>query len=316
MIFLTHSPTDKMSAQIDVVLHRGTSPIISVPPLTDLQVTQRLVYPLVSQFNLTPNKSDQQVIFNLSSLCCGSPVILCLMESLVTPCMARENDGLTMCLNLIEEKMDQVLRTQVDVDQIQNNVDTVNVQPSLVISSILGCLMDIRKITTASRLFLNCLCTIRGVPLPFEVITSIKREIESCCTVTTSIIEELQQSNCLCTYPSPVIRSCNDSLINSKLFIVPDIIGDAVWSHLANDDDHITAIAITTKSLNQLSLRYPNNILMSTCYLPAVVDSLVQCCDSLLLNNLVQQPEVEDHLHYAQCYADVLTLKDFVAALM
>ena len=316
VILLTHSPTNEMSVQIDAVLHRGTSEIISVSPLTDLQVTQRLVYTLVSQFNLTPNKSDQQIIFDLSSLCCGSPVILRVMESLVTHCMTKENDGLTMCLNLIEEKMDQVLTSQVDVDQIHNNVDTINIEPSLVISSILGCLMDIGKITTASRTLLNCLSSIRGVPLPLEVITGIKREIESCCNVTTSIIEELQQSNCLCTYPAPVISSHNDPLINSKLFIVPDIIGDAVWTHLTTDDDRITAIAITTKSLNQLSLRYTHNIPMSTCYLPVIVDSLIQSCDSLLLNNLVQEPEVEDHLHYVQCYTDIIALKEFVAALM
>ena len=205
VILLTHSPTDNMSTQIDAVLHRGTSSIISVSSLTDLQVTQRLVYTLVSQFNLTPNKSDQQVISDLSSLCCGSPVILRLMESLVTHCMRKENDSLTMCLNLIEEKMNGVLISQVDVDQIQDNVDHLNIRPSLVISSILGCLMDIGKITTAGRLFLHCLSSIRGIPLPLEVITGIKCEIESCCTVTMSIIEELQQSNCLCTYPSPVM---------------------------------------------------------------------------------------------------------------
>ena len=317
VILLTHSPTDNMSAQIDAVLHRGTSPIISVSSLTDLQVTQRLVYTLVSQFNLTPNKSDQRVVSDLSSLCCGSPVILRLMESLMTHCMTKENDGLIVCLNLIEEKMNGALISQVDRKQIQDNVDNLNIQPSLVISSILSCLMDIGRISTASRTLLNCLSSIRGIPLPLEVITGIKCEIENCYTVTTSIIEELQQSNCLCTYPSLVISSCNDPLItNNKLFIVPDIIGDAVWSHLTTDDDRITAIAITTKRLNHLSLQYAKNIPISTCYLPAIVDSLKQSCDNLLLNNLVQEPQVEDHLHYAQCYADVLALEEIVEALV
>ena len=330
MILLTYSPTDEMSLHIDSVLHRGTSQIISVSPLTNLQVTQRLVYTLVRQFNLTPNKSDQRIISDLSSLCCGFPVILRLMESLVTHYMTRESDGLTMCFNLIEEKMDGGLISQVDVDEIQDNIDNLNIRPSLVISSILGCLMDIGKISTASRTLLNCLSTIRGIPIPLEVITCIKQEIESSCTMTTSIIEELQRCNCLCTYPSPVIKSCNDPLINSKLFIVPDIIGDAVLNHLTSHEDHIMAIGMRNKVLSDgsqvrrfflgqvfllkesCSCRLEESVSVKVCYCFQNIGKMWSCSSSKEKNESYQTRPIDESLLFSgkhlNCYPPFILL--------
>ena len=102
--------------------------------------------------------------------------------------------------------------------------------------------------------------------------------------------------------------SCNDSLItNNKLFIVPEIIGDAVWSHLTTDDDHIIAIAITIKSLNHLLLQYLSNGLMSVCCFPAVVDLLKHTFEFFLF---FSEHKVESHLYYAQCYADIIVLEE------
>lgn len=295
IILLAQSLVDyeSLSKDIDSILQRGSTQFPHIVPLTDLQVTQRLVYSLVSQsiHQFHPSKADQHSINELASFCCGSPAIVHLMEAYIVP----REDGVDLT-----EKLE---RFNSEFVKFTNNTSPLDADNDSHHSSSayisIACIINSMPLSSAGRCLLNCLSMFRNVPVPKPFLIALDNEIIHCTEDMTSNVKQLQEINCLRSYPNPVILSTNENSKRLPLFYVPDVIAEGVKFSMTHDEQ-VIAIVIATKSLKK---SVKNDATFP--YLSGMVEELVSSFMEL------KDEYCDDHCEEA-CYIDLLSLSELL----
>ena len=224
VIILSHNTPEEM--KIDI-LEQGVSQC-EVKPLSELQVTQRLVYSVQSNFHLPPNEENQNIFQQLALLCTGSPVLVKMVQSslyhYITDSIKHKDtasDGLRNCWKEIEDSL-----AEGDTDP---NI------PEKVLAVI-----RTFNLSTSSERLLHCLSCLAGLPLPQECLDSIAFVIDP--QQPQVRIRELLETNLLHGYPSPVITGALEGIYPS--FFVPRVIADAVWVDSSQSDQYLSLLVL------------------------------------------------------------------------
>ena len=297
LILITQSLSDydNMSREVDKVLLRGVNIPSHIPPLSNLQVTQRLVYHIMCTSKFAPNKIDQHNINYLATFCSGSPVLVHVMESLIDCIATRYNGDITTTLSELTLLLSNNAPTETSSD------DNDFICKRTV--AILRCL----SFSASSLYFLYCLSTLAGVPVPYSLLKALENEIE-CNTdelSEISCINRLKLANCLVPYPYTVIASSRPVTESTSLYYVPDIISDTVWHFMMSTEDQIFSIGMVIRVLKKLN---PCLLLSCSHYFYDFVKSLQQ-----KFSDWINGSSYDDESAEYKCYIDLLALEDVLS---
>ena len=218
VIILSHNVPEVVKQDVKSVLKRNVA-LCEVDPLSELQVTQRLVYSVQSSFHLPPYEEDQKTFQELSLLCTGSPVLVKIIQSSlycsITDSITNNNTacaGLRNCWKVIEESL--ALLTEIEEDDDPDVAERIQA----IISTV--------NLTTSSEHLLHCLSCLGGLPVPHKCLNRIASAIDP--QQPQLRIRELLQSNLLHGYPSPIITDLPQGT-ETSCFFVPRVVADALW---------------------------------------------------------------------------------------
>ena len=308
IIVLYHSvPDDDMKATINATLRRGTTEH-RVEPLSQLQVTQRLVYCIQSSYHLAPGRQEQRNIEYLSSLFHGASCTVSLLWSLVRAWIDKAddvNDGINSCVEQIKAFMN-------------NNEDAQHSNPENVNPVLIACLIDCGVIDTCTRSLLYCLSLFDGTPVPRSVVTAICDELDN------TVNEHVDFLNCFTVllnnhiihrYPNIVVshilnpttpNTCIPHIADDDLYYIPQCISNCVVNVMDSVDTLVairtacTSLDTVVKSVDQC---HQSAVL---CYLPSLVQPLVS-----LLNVIVPDSNDDCKIDVCELYAYCLELVKF-----
>lgn len=265
IILLTHSvPDDDMKAAINTALHRGTS-VLSVQSLSQLQVTQRLVYHIQTSYHLAPDRQEQRHIEYLASLFRGAACTVPLIWSLVRAWIDKAgdvNDGINSCVEQIKA--------------VTNNTRD-RCSPESLVPILIACLIDCGVIDADTRSLLYYLALFDGAPLPMSVITAICDEMDTTNRNAefANCFSVLVNNHLVYRYPSRIVSSdCNThpSISDDKLYYVPQYISNAI-EHIMDPVDTLVAIKTVSAAIGNLTESVDLYITTAD-YLPSLVQPL------------------------------------------
>ena len=282
IIILYHSvPDDDIQATINVTLHRGTT-ARRVEPLSQLQVTQHLVYYMQSSYHLAPGTQEQRNIEYLSSLFHGASCTVSLIWSLVRAWIDKVddvNDGINSCVEQIEAFT-------------KNNEDTQHSNPENVIPILIACLIDCGVIDTSTRSLLYCLSLFDGAPLPMSIVTAICNELDNTANEHVGFLDcftVLYNNQIIHRYPNTVISPSPNpdpstvcaptavpypNIADDDLYYIPQYISNCVVN-VMDSVDTLVAIKAVSASLDNATKSVDQHHLAVSCYLPSLVRPLV-----------------------------------------
>ena len=186
--------------------------------LSNLQVTQRLVYAIQCCHDLTPGEKERNALSYLSSMCCGYPAITDVMSSFIDKCIIKLNEDPCEGIKYAKNKFLTVLG-----DIIDSTNDKIS-KPRVVMLTLVQCLKEEGFLSTQSQLLLHCLTLFGPLPIPQCALVAISEEIIDSCSIKshlpTEVWDTLCSLNLLKQYPSISSSSCSSDFI-TKLFYVP-----------------------------------------------------------------------------------------------
>lgn len=303
LILILSSPYNdcqNLKKKVDTILQRGSYCFPSITPLTDLEVTQRLVYSLVcNNSNFRPHKSDQLSIDKLTALCGGSPSIVSLMEAFITADTEREDlaDKLAKILKIIE-----IISYRDDNDDSEDD-DMVLTKHNLTVWSIL----DSLQLSPSTILLLNVLSMFNGLPIPKPLLVMLENElisINSTNDLTSSPLQILQEINCLVPYPSTAIIVPPSSNLSDPipLYHIPSVINETIRKRTTHSEC-IISIGIAVHAIEKV---YRVTHILE--YIPALIDGLLRSFEDVT-------HDFEDD-EIISCYASLYGAKELYGHLI
>ena len=219
----------------------GSRLIIShdISSLTNLQVTQRIVYSIQCGHHLTPGRDQQKALNYLSSMCLGSPLITDIMASYIDRCILKVEDP---CEGIKLAKNTFFTAHGYFIENSHEGRDSTIGQSSIAATVLLlvKCLKTEGFLSTQSYLLLECLSLFGSLPIPQSVIVAIAEEVISFSTKetvpTNYVWDDLCSLNLLKRYPD--ISSSNSCDLVTKLFYLP---GDWLYSEVVNNSTSLNS---------------------------------------------------------------------------
>lgn len=269
----TH-PSD-LEKEIDHKLVRGCK-FVDIDPLSMIQSTQRMVYPIVKEHNLLPNNGDQLAFESLAMISCGSPIIVDIATQLLCRNISQgvsSHDTIMKCYSILSNDADEMhgvnscvpvrtisealatdVVTIVEGSEGKKDVWMTNSEYDSwdsIYSVINEC-----HLSTEEKLLLNCLSLFGSSPIPFFVITEISSLIATSAQkqhLTGTLHMCLLKLNFIKVHPQPVVYYPEKMLCQeNKLVYVPEFVSQCIWKTLDNTDK-IAAFTFTHISIKRLS---------------------------------------------------------------
>ena len=204
------STPETLGEQCHYSLTRGYQ-VHSIKPVHCLSASQRLIYNVVSQFDLAPMNDDQKIFNFMEELACGQPPLINITNSLLTDCIETSSSSISEALKkfnqeviiktfneieaarLREEKASPDIK-QKSLEEVQalslrigglgllkkpNNVTESLVSDTIHKTAIIYAheLIGFAKLDPLEHLILCCLCFLYCTPVHCSVIDGIKEKI-------------------------------------------------------------------------------------------------------------------------------------------
>ena len=230
-------------------LFRGCS-VKYLSPLNQLQVIQRVIYPIFSSHDFFPMNDEQAFFHELALLIGGSPAIVALTSAVLLHCIDQSGGSVQKGLDDFRES---VIRPIKDSHQ---NGDRVCPPPTGV---VMFHLVQRLKLSASRQLLLSCLSVLQGAPVHQLVLSTLEKVLLEC-SGCSDLRDQLTLSRLLVQYPSPVVkpagRDSSDEQIHHLFYQVPPAIAQSFWSAMDRRDRAI-AVALLTEALQELGQNTP-----------------------------------------------------------
>lgn len=232
-------------------LIRGCN-IINLKPLTWIQSAQRVVYFLMSLYELCPMNEDQELFEMLADLVRGSPYVIDIVCHSINALTMRQRGGVMKGLREFEIK---VLKPTLDeIDELPQSSDlewTLGVFISKLLTSF--------NLSALALFSLSCLSLIDSSPCHVLVLLALEEFVTDLVPSVRFDWEQDLHHNCLvCPYPRPVVQlpledrvRRRENTFEDRYFYVPDVISIAVYS-LLEPRDKVMACGVMYRILDDL----------------------------------------------------------------
>ena len=229
-------------------LFRGCS-VKYLSPLNQLQVIQRLIYPIISTHDFFPMNDEQAFFHELSLLVGGSPAIVELTSAVLLHCI-EQSDG------LVQDGLNDFKQSVIfPITNTYKNGTRMHPAPTEV---VMFHLVQRLKLSASQQLLLSCLSVLQGAPVHQLVLSTLEKVLLEC-SGHSDLRDRLQLSRLLVQYPSPVVKPAGRDTSDEHFhhfYQVPPAIAQSFWSAMDRKDRAI-AVAVLTEALQELSQSTP-----------------------------------------------------------
>ena len=256
---------DSLRKQIDSKIMRGVN-VVQLKPLSELQVTQRLVHSIVSQCEFAPYNKEQRMIAEIAEKTMGSPDLVDVTSALLSKYI-EEEDGEEGFLDKFYDAV--CCREGTALSEVRDGPPVNNFTADL--------LSDF-DLSRCDFFLLSTLSLFGAVPIPRSLV-----EMVQLLAITASPdlpnklspLASLTSNHLLNVCPSTVIHSpttehhshhttatnsvsCSAALTESDFYYVPQIIADAILSSM-DERDRVFSFAAAYRSLNKFYVERVGN---------------------------------------------------------
>ena len=282
--------TEKLKREVDHSLLRGMSEI-SLDPLTELHVTQRLVHGIMTKCEFTPYNAEQDILADVAEKSLGSPDLVDVISALLSRFIDKGEEGESSAgfLDSFNAEICSVVCSRncsvsystgssIDDDEEVRSRDTgiggslaearealetvqkLNTSTSRVFDGdFISHLIDSFHFTKPDFLMLATLSLFNGAPLPFSLVQQVQSLVQDASPgESLSPIQTLLSASLLHRHPSPVIvkplspSSLSTVLIESSYYHVPLIVSETVNEHLKKED-LLFSLTLACSSLQKIT---------------------------------------------------------------
>jgi hypothetical protein len=272
IIVTLHSdlPLDNLRKQIDSKIMRGIN-LVRLKPLSELQVTQRLVHSIVSRCEFTPYNKEQRMIAEIAEKTMGSPDLVEVTSALLAKYMEEEVG-----------KDEGFLEKFYEAVCCENPVEAVGEDPPVANDFAVN-LLDNFDLSHGDFFLLSTLSVFGAVPIPRSLVEMVQLLAITASPELPSKLTPLAcltSNNLLKVCPSTVVQSpvqhisdhpqshlrtpapsssdSSTTLTESDFYYVPQIIADAVLGSM-DEKDTIISVAAAHRSLNKFYTDHVKN---------------------------------------------------------
>ena len=235
-------------------LVRGCS-VKYLNPLNQLQVIQRLIYPIISTHEFFPMNDEQAFFHELSLLVGGSPAIVALTSAVLLHCIDQADCDAQSAATVQAGLNDFKESVISPIKGTRQNGDIMCPAPTEV---LIFHLLQRLKLSLSQQLLLSCLSVLQGAPFHQLVLSTLEKVVFEC-SGYSNLRDRLQRSRLLVQYPSPVVKPAGSDTgdqLGHLFHQVPPTIAVSLWSAMDRRDRAI-AVALLTEALQELSQNTP-----------------------------------------------------------
>lgn len=239
---------DGVSKAAHEKLFRGCS-VKYLSSLNPLQVTQRLVYPIISTHDFFPMNEEQVYLHELALLVVGSPAVVALTSAVMLYCIDESGGSVKDGLSAFKKSVILPIKNTFQDDETGSAAPT---------ELLMFHLVQTLQLSIGQQLLLGCLSLLQGAPVHQLVLSTLEKvlyDYASC----SELRDKLQHSSLLVQYPSPVVKPAGRDVSDEQLnlfYHVPLTIARSFW-FLMDRRDRAMAVALLSEAVQELSRNTP-----------------------------------------------------------
>lgn len=243
---------EKVTNMAHKELIRGCN-VVTLKPLTWIQSAQRVVYHLMSLYDVCPMNEDQELFQELAELVRGCPRVIDLVCHSINALTMHHRGGVMQGLRKF--KIQVLEPTWNEVDQLSSTGDwCLGVFISKLLSSL--------NLSALTLFALSCLSLFNSAPCHISLLHSLEKYLIELLPGVRFDWEQDLHHNCLvCPYPRPMILlpleervRKRDTFFTDRCFYVPDIISSTVYG-LMEPKDKVMSCGVMQRVLGSLLLK-------------------------------------------------------------
>lgn len=243
---------EKVTKMAHKELIRGCN-VVTLKPLTWIQSAQRVVYYLMSLYDVCPMNEDQDLFQEIAELVRGCPCVIDLVCHSINALTMRQRGGVMQGLR--EFEVEVLEPTWSEVDQLSPISDwCLGVFISKLLSSL--------NLSALTMFSLSCLSLINSAPCHILLLHSLEKYLTDLLPgIRFNWEQDLHHNRLVCPYPRPMILlpleervRKRDSSFVDRYFYIPDIISSTVYD-LMEPKDKVMGCGVMQRVLGGLMLR-------------------------------------------------------------
>ena len=247
-----HIAGEKVTNMAHNKLIRGCN-VTTLKPLTWIQSAQRVVYYLMSLYDVCPMNEDQELFQELAELVRGCPCIIDLVCHSINALTMRHRGGVMQGLREFEIQV---------LEPTWNEADLLSPMDDWCLGVFISKLLSSLNLSALTLFSLSCLSLLNSAPCHILLLHSLEKYlIELLPDIRFDWEQDLHRNSLVCPYPRPTIllpleervRKRDDILVD-RWFYVPDVISSTVYS-LMESKDKVMSCGVLQRVLGSLLLR-------------------------------------------------------------
>lgn len=254
IIIISHisSLPSKIADEAHKILNRGCLQQ-ELRPLPFLQSLQRIIYHVMSQFDLAPTNKEQKIFEEIEEATRGNPALIDLTCAVITDCIESCDRDATIGLEKFNEKVVKVTANEFDklcekqkkqkmeyeeehtsftisdhqgVLTLKKNIDKstvtksdesdININPAMIFTQVL---IQYISLNSLEYFLLSCLSFLKNIPLHSVVIDTLENTLKKITPKDKEmdLQKQLKRFNLLVRYPYPVLQTPKRKINSSEM---------------------------------------------------------------------------------------------------
>lgn len=292
IIIIAHisSLPSKIADEAHKTLNRGCLQQ-ELRPLPFLQSLQRIIYHVMSRFDLSPMNEEQKIFEEIEEASCGNPALIDLTCAVISDCIESCDHDPTVGLEKFNERVVKVAANELyklcekqkmeyeeehtsftisdhqGVLTLKKNIERstvtksdesdITINPAMIFTQVL---IQYISLNFLEYFLLSCLSFLKNIPLHSSVIDALENKLKKISQKDTEkdLQKQLKRFSLLVRYPHPVLQAPKEKMKSSEMttdscyYFVPPVITEALYSVMENEDKAVIC-SVLYHTLDELS---------------------------------------------------------------